>query len=65
MRSFLLQGVVVVAKDIEPGVVYQNGDVKVTAFLVDHAPLNRHSDTASTMPGHPECSPATPDTTKI
>ena len=33
------QGVVVTAKDIEPGVVYQNGDLKVTAFLVDHAPL--------------------------
>ena len=33
------QGVVVVAKDIEQGVVYQNGDVKVTAFTVDHAPV--------------------------
>ena len=33
------QGVVVVAKDIEQGVVYQNGDLKVTAFAVDHAPI--------------------------
>ena len=33
------QGVVVVAKDIEQGVVYQNGDLKVTAFTVDHAPI--------------------------
>jgi len=28
---------VVVAKDIEQGVIYQNGDFKVTAFTVDHA----------------------------
>jgi ribonuclease Z len=33
------QGVVVVAKDIEQGVVYQSGDVKVTAFTVDHSPI--------------------------
>jgi len=33
------QGVVVVAKDIEQGVVYQIGDLKVTAFTVDHAPI--------------------------
>ena len=33
------QGVVVVAKDIEQGAVYQNGDLKVTAFTVDHAPI--------------------------
>jgi ribonuclease BN (tRNA processing enzyme) len=33
------QGVVVVAKDIEQGVIYQNGDFKVTAFTVDHAPI--------------------------
>jgi ribonuclease Z len=33
------QGVVIAAKDIEPGVVYQNGDLKVTAFTVDHAPI--------------------------
>ena len=32
-------GVVVVAKDIEQGVIYQNGDLKVTAFTVDHAPI--------------------------
>ena len=30
------QGVVVVAKDIEQGVAYQNDGIKVTAFLVDH-----------------------------
>ena len=30
------QGVVVVAKDIEQGVVYENGGIKVTAFAVDH-----------------------------
>jgi ribonuclease Z len=33
------QGVVIVAKDIEQSVVYQNGDLKVTAFAVDHAPI--------------------------
>lgn len=33
------QGAVVVAKDIEQGVVYQNSDLKVTAFTVDHAPV--------------------------
>ncbi len=33
------EGVVIVAKDIEQGVVYQNGDLKVTAFTVDHAPI--------------------------
>ena len=33
------QGAVVVAKDIEQGVVYQNGDLKVTAFNVDHSPV--------------------------
>jgi ribonuclease Z len=33
------QGVVVVTKDIEQGVVYQNDDLKVTAFTVDHAPI--------------------------
>lgn len=33
------QGVVVVAQDIEQGVVYRNGDLKVTAFTVDHAPI--------------------------
>jgi ribonuclease Z len=30
------RGAVLVAKDIDQGVVYQNGDVKVTAFAVDH-----------------------------
>lgn len=33
------QGVVVMAKDIEQGVVYEDGGVKVTAFLVDHGPV--------------------------
>jgi ribonuclease Z len=33
------QGVAVVAEDIEQGVVYQNGGVKVTAFAVDHGPV--------------------------
>src|SRR5712692_4114168 len=29
------QGVVVTAKDIEQGIIYQDGDLKVTAFTVD------------------------------
>ncbi len=33
------QAVVVAAKDIEQGVVYENGGVKVTAFTVDHGPV--------------------------
>jgi ribonuclease Z len=33
------EGVVVQAVDIEQGVVYQNGGVKVTAFTVDHGPV--------------------------
>jgi ribonuclease Z len=33
------QGAVVVAKDIEQGVVYQNNDLRVTAFAVDHFPV--------------------------
>jgi ribonuclease Z len=33
------EGVVIVAKEIEQGVVYQSGDLKVTAFIVDHAPI--------------------------
>ena len=33
------QGAVVVAKDIEQGVVYQNNDLRVTAFAVDHSPV--------------------------
>jgi ribonuclease Z len=32
-------GVVLVVKDISEGVVYDKGGVKVTAFLVDHAPV--------------------------
>jgi ribonuclease Z len=33
------QGAVVVAHDIQPGVVYQDEGVKVTAFEVDHRPV--------------------------
>ncbi len=33
------QGVAVIAKDIEEGVVYEHAGVKVTAFLVDHGPV--------------------------
>jgi ribonuclease Z len=33
------QGIVVVAEDINQGVVYQSGGVKVTAFTVDHGPV--------------------------
>ncbi len=33
------QGAVVLAKDIEQGVVYENGGIKVTAFVVDHGPV--------------------------
>ena len=32
-------GVIVVAKDIEEGIVYDNNGVKVTAFLVDHGEI--------------------------
>ena len=33
------QGVVVLARDVEQGVVYENGGIKVTAFAVDHGPV--------------------------
>jgi len=33
------QGAAVIAKDVGQGVVYQNGELKVTAFTVDHAPV--------------------------
>jgi ribonuclease Z len=33
------EGAVIEATDIEEGIVYQKGDVKVTAFEVDHPPL--------------------------
>ena len=39
MKNFPRKASVVVAKDIEQGVVYQNGDLKVTAFTVDHSPV--------------------------
>ena len=32
-------GVVLLAKDIEEGVIYQSGGIKVTAFVVDHGPV--------------------------
>jgi ribonuclease Z len=32
-------GVVITANDISPGVVYDSGGVKITAFEVDHAPV--------------------------
>ena len=35
----LFRSVQVVAKDIQEGVVYERGGVKVTAFLVDHAEI--------------------------
>jgi ribonuclease Z len=38
-EKFSSQGVVVVAKDVEQGVVYENEGIKVTAFLVDHGPV--------------------------
>jgi ribonuclease Z len=38
-EKFPAQGVEIQAKDIHQGVVYQNGDVKVTAFEVDHGLL--------------------------
>jgi ribonuclease Z len=34
------QGVVVLARDVAQGVVYENGGIKVTAFEVDHGPVN-------------------------
>jgi ribonuclease Z len=33
------QGMTVIANDVGQGVVYQNGELKVTAFTVDHAPV--------------------------
>jgi ribonuclease Z len=33
------QGVVVLARDVDQGVVYENGGIKVTAFAVDHGPV--------------------------
>jgi ribonuclease Z len=33
------QGVVTIAKDIEQGVIYESGGIKVTAFVVDHGPV--------------------------
>jgi len=39
MRNCLHRGVVVVAKDLEQGVVYENEGIKITAFVVDHGPV--------------------------
>jgi ribonuclease Z len=33
------RGVVVIVKDVEEGVVYESGGIKVTAFTVDHGPV--------------------------
>lgn len=38
-EHFPAEGIAVEATDIEPGVVYQANGVTVTAFLVDHAPI--------------------------
>lgn len=38
-ERFSPQGVKVVASDIKEGVVYESNGVKVTSFLVDHAPI--------------------------
>jgi ribonuclease Z len=38
-EKVVAQGVVVLAKDIDQGLVYQNGALKVTAFAVDHGPV--------------------------
>jgi len=54
-----------VAKDIEQGVVYQNGDLKVTAFTVDHAPIKPAFGYRIDYGGHSWCSPEIPATTKI
>ena len=38
-EHFPAEGIAVEATDIEPGVVYEADGVKVTAFLVDHSPI--------------------------
>lgn len=38
-ERFPAEGIAVEATDIQPGVVYEANGVKVTAFLVDHAPI--------------------------
>jgi len=38
-EKLVAQGVVVLAKDIDQGLIYQNGALKVTAFAVDHGPV--------------------------
>src|SRR5580704_1659096 len=48
-EKFPAQGVEIQAKDIHQGVVYQNGDLKVTAFEVDHGLLKPRMDTGSIM----------------
>ena len=37
--KFPAEGVRVLAKDVQEGLVYESGGVKVTAFLVDHGPV--------------------------
>lgn len=39
MRNCLHRDVVVVAKGLEQGVVYENEGIKITAFVVDHGPV--------------------------
>jgi ribonuclease Z len=38
-EKFTAEGIAVRSRDIEPGVVYDEGGLKVTAFLVDHEPV--------------------------
>ena len=39
-EKFSAEGIKVLATDIREGVVYEANGVKVTAFLVDHGPVN-------------------------
>jgi ribonuclease Z len=43
------QGIAVLAKDIEQGIVYENGGIKVTAFTVDHGPVKPAFGYGSTL----------------
>lgn len=38
-EHFTAEGIKVVSHDVEQGVIYEQGGVKVTAFLVDHGPV--------------------------
>ena len=50
------QGLTVLAKDIEQGLLYENDGIKVTAFLVITLSSNLRSDTASTTADIPSFS---------